>query len=210
MGDLALFSSNGGSSNTAVGVQAFFSNDAGFGNVAIGESALSTNVNGLLNTVVGFEAGKDVDGIDNIYIGDSAGAGIVAEDFTTRIGNEAFVDACYIAGAFGVNDAASIPLRIAPSGHLATGVSSARFKKDIKPMDKGSESIFALKPVTFHYKSDAKETPQFGLLAEDVAKVNPEPCDSRPRGQTTRSALRRSKRDVAQRVPQRAQNRSSN
>ena len=76
-----------------MGAQALFSNEAGLGNVAIGESALSTNVNGLLNTVVGFEAGKDVDGIDNIYIGDSAGAGITAEDFTTRIGNEAFVDA---------------------------------------------------------------------------------------------------------------------
>ena len=84
------------------------------------------------------------------------------------------MDACYIAGSFGVNDAASIPLRIAPSGHLATGVSSARFKQDIKPMDKASESILALKPVTFRYKNDANETPQFGLVAEDVAKVNPD------------------------------------
>jgi hypothetical protein len=174
LGNSALFSNDTGSSNTAVGAQALSSNEGGFGNVAIGESALSTNVNGLLNTVIGWQAGKDVDGIDNIYIGDSAGAGITAEDFTIRIGNEAFVDACYIAGAFGVNDAASIPLRIAPSGHLATGVSSARFKQDIKPMDKDSESILALKPVTFRYKNDANETPQFGLVAEDVAKVNPD------------------------------------
>jgi trimeric autotransporter adhesin len=174
VGHSALFSNDGGSSNTAVGAQALSSNEAGFGNVAIGESALSTNVNGLLNTVIGWQAGKDVDGIDNIYIGDSAAAGITAEDFTIRIGNEAFVDACYIAGAFGVNDAASVPLRIAPSGHLATGVSSARFKQDIKPMDKASESILALKPVTFRYKNDANETPQFGLVAEDVAKVNPD------------------------------------
>jgi len=174
LGDSALLSNDTGSSNTAVGAQALSSNEAGFGNVAIGESALSTNVNVLLNTVVGWQAGKDVDGIDNIYIGDSAGAGVTAEDFTIRIGNEAFVDACYIAGAFGVNDAASIPLRIAPSGHLATGVSSARFKQDIKPMDKASESILALKPVTFRYKNDANETPQFGLVAEDVAKVNPD------------------------------------
>jgi trimeric autotransporter adhesin len=174
LGNSALFSNDTGSSNTAVGSQALFSNEAGFGNVAIGESALSTNVNGLLNTVIGWQAGKDVDGIDNIYIGDNAGAGVTAEDFTIRIGNEAFVDACYIAGAFGVNDAASIPLRIAPSGHLATGVSSARFKRDIKPMGKASESILALKPVTFRYKNDANETPQFGLVAEDVAKVNPD------------------------------------
>ena len=174
LGNSALISNDTGSSNTAVGAQALASNEGGFGNVAIGESALSTNVNGLLNTVIGWQAGKDVDGIDNIYIGDSAGAGVTTEDFTIRIGNEAFVDACYIAGAFGVNDAASIPLRIAPGGHLATGVSSARFKQDIKPMDKASESILALKPVTFRYKNDANETPQFGLVAEDVAKVNPD------------------------------------
>jgi trimeric autotransporter adhesin len=173
-GNSALLSNDTGSSNTAVGAQALSSNEGGFGNVAIGESALSTGVNVLLNTVIGWQAGKDVDGIDNIYIGDSAAAGVTAEDFTIRIGNEAFVDACYIAGAFGVNDAASIPLRIAPSGHLATGVSSARFKQDIKPMDKASESILALKPVTFRYKNDANETPQFGLVAEDVAKVNPD------------------------------------
>jgi uncharacterized coiled-coil protein SlyX len=174
LGNSALFSNDTGSSNTAVGAQALSSNEAGFGNVAIGESALSTGVNALLNTVIGWQAGKDVDGIDNIYIGDSAGAGVTAEDFTIRIGNQAFVDACYIADAFGVSDAASIPLRIAPSGHLATGVSSARFKRDIKPMDKVSESILALKPVTFRYKNDANEIPQFGLVAEDVAKVNPD------------------------------------
>ena len=73
-----------------------------------------------------------------------------------------------------MNDAASIPLRIAPNGHLATGVSSARFKEDIKPMDNASEAIFALKPVIFRYKNDAKRIPQFGLVAEEVAKVNPD------------------------------------
>jgi Chaperone of endosialidase len=54
------------------------------------------------------------------------------------------------------------------------GVSSARFKKDIKPMDKTSETVLALKPVTFHYKSDSTSTPQFGLIAEEVAAVNPD------------------------------------
>jgi uncharacterized coiled-coil protein SlyX len=53
-------------------------------------------------------------------------------------------------------------------------VSSRRFKNDIKPMDKASEAILALKPVTFHYKSDAKNTPCFGLIAEEVAGVNPD------------------------------------
>ena len=119
--------------------------------------------------------GNIVAGNFNVYIGTDVGAGLPDESDTIRIGR--FVGPvstnCFVAGAFGVNDAASIPLRIAPDGHLATGVSSARFKKDIKPMDKASETILALKLVTFHYKNDPKETPQFGLVAEDVAKVNP-------------------------------------
>jgi len=58
------------------------------------------------------------------------------------------------------------------NGKLGVTTSSARFKDDIKPMDKASEAILALKPVTFHYKSDNTNTPQFGLIAEEVAKVN--------------------------------------
>jgi hypothetical protein len=59
------------------------------------------------------------------------------------------------------------------NGNLGTVASSERFKHDIKPMDQSSEAILALKPVTFHYQSDSKGIPQFGLIAEDVAKVNP-------------------------------------
>ena len=59
------------------------------------------------------------------------------------------------------------------NGNLGTAASSERFKRDVKPMDKSSEGLLALKPVTFHYKSDTKDTPQFGLVAEEVAKVNP-------------------------------------
>jgi Chaperone of endosialidase len=67
-------------------------------------------------------------------------------------------------------------LTLAPSsaGQLGTVSSSQRFKNEIKPMDKTSEAILALKPVTFYYKSDSKRIPQFGLIAEDVAKVNPD------------------------------------
>ena len=60
------------------------------------------------------------------------------------------------------------------NGQLGTASSSRRFKKEIKAMDQVSQAILGLKPVTFHYKSDTKDTPQFGLIAEDVAKVNPE------------------------------------
>jgi hypothetical protein len=52
--------------------------------------------------------------------------------------------------------------------------SSRRFKEEIKPMERASEALFALKPVTFHYKSDSTNTSQFGLIAEEVAEVNPD------------------------------------
>jgi Chaperone of endosialidase len=68
------------------------------------------------------------------------------------------------------------PVYINSNGQLGTQppASSRRFKEAIKPMDKSSEAILGLKPVTFHYKSDAQNTPQFGLIAEEVAKVNPD------------------------------------
>ena len=80
----------------------------------------------------------------------------------------------FVAGIDGSTVGASnAPVLINPNGQLGTGVSSARFKKDIDPMGKTSEAIFSLKPVTFHYKGDETNIPQFGLIAEEVAKVNP-------------------------------------
>jgi Chaperone of endosialidase len=83
-------------------------------------------------------------------------------------------DSCFIGNIFGrvVANAASVV--IDGAGQLGTMNSSRRFKKEIKPMDKTSEAILALKPVTFHYKSDNTNTPQFGLIAEEVAEVNPD------------------------------------
>jgi hypothetical protein len=63
---------------------------------------------------------------------------------------------------------------VSNTGQLGTAPSAARFKKNIKPMDKTSEAILALKPVSFQYRSDSKGIPQFGLIAEEVAKVNPD------------------------------------
>jgi hypothetical protein len=60
------------------------------------------------------------------------------------------------------------------AGQLGTMSSSYRFKKEITTMEKTSEAILSLRPVTFHYKTDTKSTPQFGLIAEEVAKVNPD------------------------------------
>jgi hypothetical protein len=64
------------------------------------------------------------------------------------------------------------PVVVAGNGQLGVAPSSARFKDEIKPMDQASEAVLALKPVTFHYKSDKSGTPQFGLIAEEVAQVN--------------------------------------
>jgi hypothetical protein len=75
-----------------------------------------------------------------------------------------------------VNEGGTIkPLYINSNGQLGTQApaSARRFKKEIKPMDQTSEAILGLKPVTFQYKSDSTATPQFGLIAEEVAKVNP-------------------------------------
>jgi uncharacterized coiled-coil protein SlyX len=68
----------------------------------------------------------------------------------------------------------ALPELIDSAGQLGTVSSSRRYKKEIKPMEKASEAILALKPVTFHYKSDETNRPEFGLIAEDVAEVNPD------------------------------------
>jgi hypothetical protein len=85
-------------------------------------------------------------------------------------------NSCYIGQIFGqpVDPATGTAVFVDTNGKLGTMLSSRRFKHDIKPMAKSSEVILALKPVTFHYKSDTKDTPQFGLVAEDVAEVNPD------------------------------------
>jgi endosialidase-like protein len=101
--------------------------------------------------------------------------GVAGESNTIRLGanlpDTPGASACHIGGIYqqSVDPATVSPMGIDASGKLGTVVSSRRFKHDIKPMDKASEAILALKPVTFHYKSDAKNTPCFGLIAEEVA-----------------------------------------
>jgi trimeric autotransporter adhesin len=160
--------------NNAFGENALFNNIDGIGNVAVGDSAYFDNVNGSFNTVVGWEAGVGVEGDDNIYIGATAGPPSGgAESGTTRIGDPNHVVACYIAGILN-NGAFGATVQIDPAtGQLGTNLSAERFKKDIAPIDKASEAIFSLRPVTFRYKNDKTNTAQFGLIAEEVGKVNP-------------------------------------
>src|SRR5207302_1951465 len=112
-------------------------------------------------------------GDNNIDIGHQ---GVAAEAGTIRIGTQGTQTATYIAGISGIPIGAGVAVRVNASGQLGTITSSARFKDEIKPMDKTSEAILALKPVTFHYKSelDPDGIPQFGLVAEQVEKVNPD------------------------------------
>jgi Chaperone of endosialidase len=182
VGTLALSSNTTGSFNAAMGVNALASNDSGFYNIAIGDDTLSNNVSGSRNIMVGgFGAGFNiVAGSNNIYIGPGVSAnGPFDESDTIRINDSAPAaggagSQVFFAGISGSTvGAVNAPVLINPNGQLGTGVSSARFKKDIDSMGPTSEAIFSLKPVTFHYKGDTTNTPQFGLIAEEVAKVNP-------------------------------------
>ena len=109
----------------------------------------------------------------NIDIGSH---GVAGDANTSRIGTVGKSTATYIAGIRGTAtaNANAVPVVIDSTGQLGTISSSRRFKDEIKPMDNSSEAILGLKPVTFHYKTDTKNTPQFGLIAEEVAAVNPE------------------------------------
>jgi len=180
-GAFALFENTTGVVNVAIGYLALSNNDNGSGNVAIGEESMVSNISGSDNTVVGAGAGNNIQvGSNNVYIGSGVDAnGPFDESDTVRIGGapNAFFPAlhCFIGGIAAGGVTANV--QVDPTtGELLQVVSSARYKENIKPMDQASEAIFALKPVTFRYKKklDAKEIAQFGLVAEEVARVNPD------------------------------------
>jgi len=189
-GQQALYSNTGGYQNTANGNQALFNNTDGFDNTAYGFAALAFNTNGITNTAVGFNALGQSTGSGNTGVGHNAGFNLTTGDDNIDIGNQGIAGesetirigdtqtAAYMAGIFGqsVMSAGSTgtAVFVDSAGKLGTIVSSRRFKDGIKPMDQASEVILELKPVTFHYKSDQTNTPCFGLIAEDVAAVDPD------------------------------------
>jgi hypothetical protein len=169
-----LSSNTTGSYNTATGSGALAYNTGASFNTALGYNALLHNVTGVNNIGLGAAAGSNLDtGSDNIDIGDEGHHG---EANTIRIGKRGTQTATFIAGISGATVPTGVTVVIDATGHLGTTTSSARFKEEIKPMDKSSEAVLALKPVTFHYKRELDPTcaPQFGLLAEEVAKVDPD------------------------------------
>jgi Chaperone of endosialidase len=161
-GGYALNHNISGDGNTATGYFALGRNTGGGGNTAIGVSALENNTIGYDNTALGVGAGLGVTTANNVIVIGTSGANLD--------------NSCFIGNIHGVTTAIpdAIPVLIDSAGQLGTVSSSKRFKKEIRPMDKVSESLLALKPVTFHYKSDSTCTPQFGLIAEQVAEVNPD------------------------------------
>jgi hypothetical protein len=174
-GEDALYFNNTGNNNTANGVFALTNNHEGFNNTASGHSALLRNITGSNNIALGYLAGQNLtSGSDNIYIGNLGGS--FHESRRIRIGRVGGHTDTFIAGISGATVPDGVGVVVGTNGKLGTVVSSERFKDAIKPMDKASEAILSLKPVTFRYKHDLdpEGISQFGLVAEDVEKVNPD------------------------------------
>jgi hypothetical protein len=168
IGNRALTVLSSASENTVVGVSALASNGRGTQNTAVGFKALDRDFGrGHNNIGLGYEAGIDAGVSYNIETGTRGGY----DNYTTRIGDgQTRTFMAGISGTAVVGDTVVVN----GNGRLGTATSSARFKKEIRPIDKASEATLAFKPVSFQYKSDTKATPQFGLIAEEVAKVNPD------------------------------------
>jgi len=176
----ALHENRSGGYNTATGVYALFDNTTGSNNTANGVSALTNNTSGNRNIAVGFRALYNNNGSDNVGLGFNAGNGL-----TTGSGN-----VCIGAGILGApgesnttrirniysSVASGRAVYINSNNKIGTLASTRRVKENIKPMEKASEAVLALKPVSFRYNKeiDPSGTPQFGLVAEEVAEIDPD------------------------------------
>jgi hypothetical protein len=170
-GYYALHSNSSGSQNSASGVQALYSNKTGNYNTASGTDALYSNSTGSTNIAAGYKAGYNLTtGSNNIDIGN---VGVAAESGTIRIGTTATQTATYIAGIYGTSVTGSAVV-VSSTGQLGVTVSSERFKTAITSMGSNSMKLQQLRPVTFHLKTDPEGALQYGLIAEEVAKVYPE------------------------------------
>jgi Chaperone of endosialidase len=200
----ALFSNTTGNSNIAIGFYALYDNSTGSNNIAIGNGALQHNFNGSGNTVVGDSFSSTLDSVSvgrapaihcpqgfyypgvhyasinaqtNVdvgqYLPEDPFCGI--PDLTTDTIHINAKTAVYVRAVYG-NPITGSPVNIDSNGQLGVAASSKRFKTDIKSMDLASEAILALRPVTFRYKEgiDPNRAAQFGLVAEEVEKVNPD------------------------------------
>lgn len=175
----ALYFNTVGHFNTANGLNALVANTEGLSNTGVGWGALLTNTTGSNNTAIGVRAGQDITGDFNICIGSQVN-GIAGESNRIRIGDnlpaQTGESSCYLGGIHNQVAVNGLTVLVNSSGKLGTTVSSRRFKEEIEPLAKVSEALFELKPVSFRYRKeiDPAGTRHFGLVAEDVEKVNPE------------------------------------
>lgn len=204
MGFQALYSNTAGIDNTASGLNTLFSNTEGNENTANGHGALQSNTTGNDNTAIGHDAlFNNTTGSNNVALGHGAGSnlttgsnnidigffGVADEANTIRLGTQGIQTKTFVAGISGAG-VTGLPVKVDANGQLGTTPSSARFKHEIRPMETASETIHALRPVTFRYEKeiDPDGLQQFGLLAEDVEKVNPDlvVCDKEGKPYTVR------------------------
>jgi hypothetical protein len=169
-GALSMAANTLGNNNTAMGYQSLYFNGTSGNNTAIGSQALLANTGGG-NIGIGYQAGMSLSsGDNNIDIGN---LGVGGEGNTIRIGTQGTQAATYIAGIYG-NPLSGSQVVINSQGRLGVVMSSERFKTDIEPMGESSSKLQQLRPVTFHYKNNPHGSLQYGLIAEEVAKVYPD------------------------------------
>ena len=172
-GTNALDFNTTGDANTAIGYQALFGNSTGANNTAVGSNALGS-ATGSGNIGIGRLAGSSIgSGSNNIDIGNSAPSN---ESNTIRIGTTGTHTAAFLAGVNGATSSSGVAVYVNSSGQLGTVTSSLRFKEDVEDMGEATGDLMKLRPVTFHYKApydDGSRLLQYGLIAEEVAKVYP-------------------------------------
>jgi hypothetical protein len=185
VGGFSLKATTAGTRNTAVGAGAMESGNAGNDNTAVGELA-GNNIAGNGNNCFGSSAGTSITtGNNNVVVGNGAGGGLTSAANNIVIGAIAEAgpfanlnNTVFINSIFGepVSDPGSqVPVFVDMFNVVGVfNTSSRTLKHDIKPMDKASETIYQFKPVTFKYNSDWKGTTQYGLIAEEVAEVDPQ------------------------------------
>jgi hypothetical protein len=169
-GRAALVNNTTGNSNTASGVNALVDNTTGSDNTASGRAALVNNTTGSNNIGLGFRAGFNLTtGNNNIEVGNE---GVAGESGTIRIGTQGTQIKTFVGGIFGsmvTGDA----VVVSNEGQLGIVMSSARYKRDIRDMGSSSDALMKLRPVTFRYRNDPSQQSQYGLVAEEVARVYP-------------------------------------
>jgi Chaperone of endosialidase len=188
----ALFSNTTGNQNTANGASALHDNNTGGANTALGNAALRGNTNGFFNTAIGDFALANSTGNGNTALGSGAGNGVTTANnvICIRALGENVDNSCFIANIYEnvqpIVGTDPDSVTITTNGRLGRGnVSSRRYKHDIQPMDKASEVLYTLKPVSFRYNKeyDATQTLAFGLIAEEVAEVYPDLVGRNPNGE---------------------------